>query len=51
MYEKLSNCQVDRIEVGKMDHSATNLTRTTKEQKELLTGIALKNLLKYKTPA
>jgi len=51
LYEKLSNCQVDRIEVVKMDHSATNLTRATKEQKELLTRIALKNLLKYKTPA
>jgi len=50
LYEKLSNCQVDRIEVVKMDHSATNLTRVTKEQKELLTRIALKNLLKYKTP-
>ena len=51
LYEKLSNCQVDRIEVVKMDHSATNLTRATNEQKELLTRIALKNLVKYKTPA
>ena len=50
LYEKLSNCQVDRIEVVKMDHSATNLTRATNEQKELLTRIALKNLVKYKTP-
>ena len=50
LYEKLSNCQVDRIEVVKIDHSATNLTRATKEQKELLTRITLKNLLKYKTP-
>jgi len=48
LYEKLSNCQVDRIEVVKMGHSATNLTRATKEQKELLTRIALKNFLKYK---
>jgi transposase len=51
LYEKLSNCQVDRIEVVKMDHSATNLTRATKEQKELLTRIELKNLLNYKIPA
>ena len=50
LYEKLSSCQVDRIEVARMDHSATNLTRATKEQKELLTRIGLKNLLSYKTP-
>lgn len=50
LYEKLSSCLVDRIEVAKMDHSATNLTRATKEQKELLTRIGLKNLLNYKTP-
>ena len=50
LYERLSSCQVDRIEVAKMDHSATNLTRATKEQRELLTRIGLKNLLNYKAP-
>lgn len=50
LYEQLSSCQIDRIEVARMDHSATNLTRATKEQKELLARIGLKNLLNYKTP-
>ena len=50
LYEKLSSCQVDRIEVARMDHSATSLTRATEEQKELLARIGLKYLLNYKTP-
>jgi transposase len=48
LYEVLSSCQVDRIEVNRTDHSSTNLTRATKDQKELLTRIGLKNLLNYK---
>ena len=48
LYEVLSSCQVDRIEVNGTDHSSTNLTRATKDQKELLTRIGLKNLLNYK---
>lgn len=48
LYELLSSCQLDKIEVAKMDHSATNLTGATKEQKELLTRIGLRNLLDYK---
>ena len=48
LYEVLSSCQVDRIEVNRTEHSSTNLTRATKNQKDLLTRIGLKNLLNYK---
>jgi transposase len=50
LYEKLSDCQVDRIEVVKIDHSVTSLTRSTKVQEELLKRIELKSLLNFKPP-
>ena len=48
LFEKLSSCKIDKIEVEQLGHSAYNLTRPSKEQKELLTRIGLKNLLNYK---
>lgn len=48
LFEKLSSCQIDKIEVEQLGHCAYNLTRPSEEQKELLTRIGLKNLLKYK---
>jgi transposase len=48
LFEKLSSCQIDKIEVEGLGHCAYNLTRPTKEQKELTTRIGLKNLLDYK---
>ena len=48
LFEKLSTCQIDKIEVEQLGHCGYNLTRPSKEQKELLTRIMLKNLLNYK---
>jgi len=48
LFEKLSSCQIDKIEVERSGHCAYNLTRPSKEQEELLTRIGLKDLLKYK---
>ena len=48
LFDKLSTCQIDKIEVEQLGHSAYNLTRPSKKQKELLTRIMLKNLLDYK---
>ena len=48
LFEKLSSCQIDKIEVVGFYHSTHNLTRPTKEQKELLTRIGLNKLLNYK---
>jgi len=49
LFEKLSSCQIDKIEVDELSHYAHNLTRPTKEQKELLARIGLTKLLTYKT--
>jgi transposase len=48
LFEKLSSCQIDKIEVEQLGYSAYNLTRPSNEQEELLTRIGLKNLLNYK---
>jgi transposase len=48
LFEKLSSCQIDKIEVKQLGHSAYNLTRPSKKETELLARIGLKNLLTYK---
>jgi hypothetical protein len=45
LYETLSSCQIDRIEVENVHLSTYNMTRPTPEQKELLERVGLMNLL------
>ncbi len=45
LYESLSGCQIDRIEVATLQLSTYNMTRPTPEQKELLQRVGLPNLL------
>lgn len=45
LYKKLSDCQVDQIEVENVRLSTFNLTRPTAEQKELLNRIGLNYVL------
>ena len=45
LYEKLSDCQIDQIEVENVRLSTFNITRITTEQKELLNRIGLNYIL------
>ena len=45
LYEKLSDCQIDQIEVENVRLSTFNITRITTEQKELLNRIGLNHIL------
>ena len=47
LYEKLSGCMIDRINVENVDLSTYNISRTTVEQKELLDRISVDNLLSH----
>ncbi len=47
LYEKLSDCQTDRIEVENVSLSTYNMTRPTPEQKELLNRTGLTELLSH----
>ena len=47
LYEKLSACMIDRINVENVDLSTYNISRTTVEQKELLDRISVDNLLSH----
>jgi len=48
LYDKLSDCQIDYIDVENVHLSTYNMTRITNEQKELLKRIKLINLLSCK---
>jgi transposase len=45
LYEELSDCQIDQIEVQNMDLSTYSMTRTTDAQEELLQRLGLTKLL------
>ncbi len=45
LYQKLSGCLIDRIEVENVGLSTYNFTRVTEEKKELLQRVGLENLL------
>jgi transposase len=45
LYDRLSGCQIDRINVENLGLSTCNMTRSTKEQEELLERIELASLL------
>ncbi len=47
LYEKLSDCQTDNIEVENVRLSTYNMTRPTPEQKELLDRVGLTELLSH----
>lgn len=44
LYEELSHCYIDHIEVENVQKSRYNITRTTNKQKELLHRVELKDL-------
>lgn len=45
LYQELSNCSIDRIEVKNVQRSRYNITRPTNKQKELLQRVELKDLV------
>src|SRR6266700_3078840 len=45
LYETLSSCQIDRLEVENVHVSTYNMTRPSPEQQELLERVGLINLL------
>ena len=45
LYDRLAGCQIDRINVENLGLSTCNMTRSTKEQEELLERIELASLL------
>jgi transposase len=47
LFEKLSPCQIDHIEVENVRLSTFNMTRSTSEQKELLDRLGLSHLLSH----
>jgi len=48
LYEELSDCQIDMIEVNNIQKRKHSITRPTNKQKELLKRIGIKNLNKKK---
>lgn len=48
-YEKLSDCQINKIEVDNVSLKTYKLTRPTEEQKELLERVGLTKLLSQDT--
>jgi transposase len=48
LFEELSKCYIDRIEVENVQKSRYNLSRATKKQRELLQRLGLRDLLRDK---
>jgi transposase len=47
LYEKLSNCMIDRIEIKNVNLSTYNMSQPTADQEELLDRVGLKDILSH----
>lgn len=50
LYQELSGCMIDRINIKNVNLSTHNMSCPTDEQKELVDRIGMKSLLSYKVP-